>query len=160
MSELNPKHVEALINVINRGPYFRHLSMFVKDMGIGYSLVELDIGNEHLNPYGGLHGGVYASAIDTAAYWSVYCELDENAGHITIDLKVDYLAPAASGKLIVRGHRIKIGRSMCLAEASVFDQTDKCLAHGTSKMMVGQGLQTIKSAIDFMGAAPLPPKFI
>jgi uncharacterized protein (TIGR00369 family) len=160
MSELNPKHVEALINVINRGPYFRHLSMFVKDMGIGYSLVELDIGNEHLNPFGGLHGGVFASAIDTAAYWSVYCELDEDVGHITIDLKVDYLAPAAAGKLIVRGHRIKIGKTMCLAEASVFDQTDKWLAHGTSKMMVTQGLQTIKSAIDFMGSDPLPPKII
>ncbi len=40
MSELNPKHVEAIINVINRGPYFRHLSMVVKDMGMGYSLRE------------------------------------------------------------------------------------------------------------------------
>ena len=47
-----------------------------------------------------------------------------------------------------------------LPKASVFDQTDKCLAHGTSKMMVAQGLQTIKSAIDFMGADPLPPKLI
>ena len=160
MPELNPKHVEAVINMINQGYYFKHLSMFVKGMGVGYSLVEVDIGDEHLNPFGGLHGGVYASAIDTAAYWAVYCELDEDAGYITIDLKVDYLAPVSSGKMIVKGRRIRVGKTMCLAEATAFDQTDKWLAHGTSKMMVAQGLQTITNAIDFTSAVPVPPKFI
>ena len=160
MPELNPKHVQAVMNMINRGFYFKHLSMFVKEIGAGYSLVELDIGEEHLNPFGGLHGGVYASAIDTAAYWAVYGELDEDAGYITIDLKVDYLAPVGAGKMIVKGHRIKIGKTMCLAEATAFDQTDKWLAHGTSKMMVTQGLQTITNAIEFTSAVPVPPKFI
>jgi len=160
MTELNPTHVQMVIDIINRGPYFRHLSMPVKELGKGYSLVELDIGNEHLNPFGGLHGGVYASAIDTAAYWAVYCELDEDVGLISLDLKVDYLAPANSGKLIIKGRSIKIGKTICLAEATAFDQNDKWLAHGISKMMVTQGLQTIKDALDFMGAKHLPPKFI
>ena len=160
MPELNPRHVEAVISVVNQGPYFRHLSMPLKDIGVGYSLVELDIGHEHLNPFGGLHGGVYASAIDTAAYWAVYCELDEDVGLISIDLKVDYLAPAVAGKLTIKGRRIKIGKTMCLAEATVFDPGDKWLAHGTSKMMVTRGLQTMKTALDFTAAEDLPAKFI
>ncbi len=160
MAELNPKHVQRVIDIINQGPYFRHLSMPVKELGKGYSLVELDIGNEHLNPFGGLHGGVYASAIDTAAYWAVYCELDEDVGLISLDLKVDYLAPANSGKLIVKGRSIKIGKTICLAEATAYDQNKKWLAHGISKMMVTQGLQTIKSALDFLGGKDLSPKFI
>jgi uncharacterized protein (TIGR00369 family) len=134
--------------------------MPVKDIGTGYSLVELEIGNEHLNPFGGLHGGVYASAIDTAAYWAVYCELEEDVGLISLDLKVDYLAPANAGKLIIKGHRIKIGKTICLAEATAFDQNDKWLAHGVSKMMVTQGLQTVKDALHFVGHQDLPPKFI
>ena len=160
MRELNPKHVEAVINAINQGPFFKHLSMPVREIGTGYSLVELDIGNEHLNPFGGLHGGVYASAIDTAAYWAVYCELDEGAGLISVDLKVDYLAPVNAGKMLIKGRRIKMGKTMCLAEATAFDQNDKWLAHGISKMMVTPGLQTIKDAFDFVGARDLPPKFI
>ena len=160
MPELNLKHVQAVLEVINRGPYFRHLSMPVKDIGMGYSIVELDIGNQHLNPFGGLHGGVYASAIDTAAYWAVYCELDEDVGLISLDLKVDYLAPVSAGKLIVKGRSIKIGKTICLAEATAFDQNNKWLAHGISKMMVTQGLQTIKDALHFTGAEDLPPKFI
>ncbi len=160
MPELNPKHVQAVLELINRGPYFRHLSMPVKDIGIGYSIVELDIGNEHLNPFGGLHGGVYASAIDTAAYWAVYCELEEDVGLISLDLKVDYLAPVNAGKMIIRGNRIKMGKTICLAEATAFDQNEKWLAHGISKMMVTQGLQTLRDALSFVGDQHLPPKFI
>jgi uncharacterized protein (TIGR00369 family) len=160
MPKLNPKHVQTVIDLINHGPYFRHLSMPVKDIGLGYSIVELNIGNEHLNPFGGLHGGVYASAIDTAAYWAVYCELDEDVGLISLDLKVDYLAPVNAGKMIIRGRRIKMGKTICLAEATALDQNDKWLAHGISKMMVTQDLQTLRSALDFVGAEYLPPKFI
>ena len=51
MPELNPKHVQRVMEIINQGPYFRHLSMPVKDLGKGYSRVELDVGNEHLYLY-------------------------------------------------------------------------------------------------------------
>ena len=160
MAKLNPDHVKAVINAINQGPYFIHLSMFVKDMGLGYSVVEVDIGNEHLNPYGGVHGGVYASAIDTAAYWAVYCELGEEVGLISIDLKIDYLAPVDRGKFIVKGRSIKIGKTICLAEATGTDRNNRWFAHGTSKMMVTRGLQTIGDVLHFTGAQKLPPKFI
>lgn len=160
MRKLNPQHVQGVMDLINQSPFFRHLSMPVKDIGQGYSLVELDIGRQHLNPFGGLHGGVYASAIDTAAYWAVYCELAEDLGLITLDLKVDYLAPVRAGMMTIKGRRIKIGKTICLAEAVALDQNGKWLAHGVSKMMVTQGLQTIRDAFAFLEAGELPPKFL
>lgn len=160
MKELNPQHIKAIINLINQGPFFKHLSMTVKELGQGYSLVELTIGREHLNPFGGLHGGVYASVIDTAAYWAVYGDLEENAGFISLDLKVDFLAPAKAGKMIVKGRRIKVGKTLCLAEATAFDQQEKWLAHGVSKMMILPVPQSIQDAADFIGTPSLPPKFI
>jgi uncharacterized protein (TIGR00369 family) len=160
MASLNPEHVQAVIRAINEGPYFRHLSMPVKEMGIGYSVVELTVGEEHMNPFGGIHGGVYASVIDTAAYWAAYCELDEKVGLISIDLKIDYLAPSRKGVIFTKGRSIKIGKSMCLAEATATDEEGKWLAHGTSKMMVTQGLQTMEDALNFTGSGHLPPKFL
>ena len=111
MASLNQDHVQAVIKAINQGPYFKHLSMPVKEMGIGYSIVELKVNNDHLNPFGGIHGGAYASVIDTAAYWAAYCELDEKVGLISIDLKIDYLAPISEGIITTRGRSIKIGKS-------------------------------------------------
>jgi uncharacterized protein (TIGR00369 family) len=160
MVSLNQNHVRAVINAINESPYFKHLSMTVKEMGIGYSIVELPVGNEHLNPFGGIHGGAYASIIDTAAYWATYCELDDKVGLISIDLKIDYLSPIRDGIIITKGRSIKIGKSMCLAEATAMDKDGKWLAHGTSKMLVTKGLQTIEDALRFTGTKGLSPKFI
>jgi uncharacterized protein (TIGR00369 family) len=159
--KLNPDHIDAVITLMNRGPFYKHLSMAIRELGLGHSLVELELGIEHLNPFGGLHGGVYASVIDTAAYWAVYGDLDETVGYITLDLRVDFLAPAKTGKIIVKGRRIKIGKTIGLAEATAFDQKGKWLAHGLSKVMVLPGTQSIEDAAQFLGSVPrLPPKFI
>ena len=160
MATLNPAHVQAVIRAINEGPYIKHLAMVIKEMGVGSATVELTVGNQHLNPFGGIHGGAYASLIDTAAYWAAYCEIDPGVGLISIDLKIDYLAPLSSGIIISKGRSIKIGKSMCLAEAAATDQDGKWLAHGTSKMMITRGLQSIEDAFRFTGFAALPLKFI
>ena len=160
MTQLNPDHIHAVIRAINKGPYFQLLSMPVTKMGTGFSRVEIDISEKHLNVFGGIHGGVYASAIDTAAYWSVYSEIGEDDGLISIDLKLDFLAPISTGKILVKGHRIKVGKTICLAEATIFNQNEKILAHGSSKMMVSTEFQTIGEAFRFVGLDDLPPKFI
>lgn len=160
MKELNPEHMKSILDLINQGPYFRLLSMEVCKLDFGCCRVEVNLDTKHLNPFGGLHGGVYASIIDTAAYWAVYCELEEDAGLISLDLNVDNLATAKDGRLIVEGKRIKIGRSICLSEATVTDEYGKLLAHGTSKQMITKGLQSINQAITAMGYQQLPPKYL
>lgn len=160
MRKLNPEHVTTIINLINEGPYFKLLSMVVQDLGVGYSLLEVDFHEKHLNPFGGIHGGVYASIIDTAAYWAVYGDLDEDAGMVSVDLKVNYLAPIRDGKLIVKGKRIKAGRSISLAEAVVTDNEGKILALGTSTLMQTPGMQTMRDVISLNGGELPPAKFI
>jgi uncharacterized protein (TIGR00369 family) len=158
--KINPEHIAALIDLINRGPYFELLAMKVREIGVGYSAVEVDIEEKHLNPFGAIHGGVYSSIIDTAAYWSAYCELDENVGFTSIDLSVNNLSMINNGKIIVEGKSLKIGRSICLTEASAKDTQGRLLAHGTSKLMVLQGKQSISHVLETIGGSALPPKFI
>jgi len=160
LKTLNPDHIKAVLDLINKGPYFRLLSMKVCTMGRGFARVEMDIANKHLNPFGGMHGGVYSSLIDTAAYWAVYCDIEEKDGLISLDVKVDNLAPVKEGHLVVEGKRIKVGKSICIAEAVVIDSEGKYLAHGTSKQIVMPRLQTMAQAVSAMGYEPLPPKFI
>jgi uncharacterized protein (TIGR00369 family) len=113
-----------------------------------------------MNPFGGVHGGVFSSLLDTAAYWSAYCDLNEKQGLITIDLKVDLLAPILDKTITVTGKRIKSGRTLFLTEAQMFSEDGKVLAHGTSKLMVTQNKQTIDDVVDYLGADPLPSKFL
>jgi len=148
---LNPEHLQAIIELVNHSPYFQLLSMQLTELGLGYARVVIDLERKHLNLFGGIHGGVYSSLIDTAAYWAVYGDVAEDAGLISLDLNVDNLAPVKQGRLVVEGRRIKAGRTICLAEAVILDSQGKYLAHGRSKQMVTPDLQTIAQAIREMG---------
>ena len=151
MRTINPKHIKALLEMINRGPYYQLLSMKVSEIGVGYSRMEVNLEQKHLNPFGIVHGGVYSSILDTVAYWAAYCELDESAGLTSLDVSVDFLAMASSGLILAEGRATKVGRSICFTEAFVRDTQGKLLAKATSKLMVLQGKQTIQQAIDVLG---------
>jgi uncharacterized protein (TIGR00369 family) len=154
MKKPNPEYIKRINDIVNICPYFELLSMKLVDVGIGYSSLEIELAHKHLQPFGVVHGGVFASIIDAAAFWSVYYGIeDANVGITTVDLKLNYLAPAVSGKLIASGRQIKVGRTLGYAEANVTDQQGKILAHGTSTLMILPDM-----AIE--SDPPLPPKFI
>lgn len=158
-SLINPVHIKQLAQLINESPYFRLLSMTIEDMGVGYSQVKINIEPKHLSPYGAIQGGVYSSLIDTAAYWAIYPELDEQAGLISMDVNVHNLASVKGGILLARGERIKIGRTTCLAQALIKDENGRVLAQGSSKLLITQGLQTIPQMIGF-SPERIPAKFL
>ena len=150
----NPEYVEKVNQLVNHSPYFNLLSMKIARVGVGFSELRIDLAQKHLQPFGFVHGGVYASIIDAAAFWALFYDIDDpDSGVTTVDLKLNYLAPTASGKLIARGRRIKMGRTLGYADAEVSDAEGRILAHGSSTVILlpGQGL-----AAD----PPLPPKFL
>jgi uncharacterized protein (TIGR00369 family) len=154
MKKLNPDYIKRIREIVTTSPYFELLSMELVDVGLGYSSLEIDVTRKHLQPFGMVHGGVFSSIIDAAAFWAVYPGIEDPAdGMTTVDLKLNYLAPAASGKLIARGRQIKLGRTLGYAEAQVVNQDEKILAHGTSTVIILPG-----KAIEV--DPPLPPKFI
>ena len=153
MKVLNPAYVERVNQLINDSPYFKLLSMKIGDAGLGFSLLEIDLAQKHLQPFGFVHGGVFASIIDAAAFWALFYEIeDQNASATSVDLKLNYLAPAASGKLIAKGRRIKLGKTLGYADATVTDEHGKLLAHGTSTLMILPDHRLVSDQ-------PLPPKF-
>lgn len=99
MKTLNPEYVRRVSELVIQSPYFELLSMKLVDVGSGFSRLEIELGKKHLQPFGFVHGGVFASIIDAACFWSIFYNIeDENAGATTVDLKLNYLAPATSGK--------------------------------------------------------------
>jgi len=154
MKKPNPEYIERINAIVNFCPYFDLLSMKLQEVGIGYCVLGIDLARKHLQPFGMVHGGVFASIIDAAAFWAVYFSVaDENAGMTTVDLKLNFLAPAVSGRLVARGRQIKVGNTLGYAEAEVTDEKGNILSHGTSTVIILPG-KAIK--VD----PPLPPKFI
>ena len=153
MKNPNPEYIERVNRLVNRSPFFELLSMKIIDIGPGFSVVEIELSQKHLQPFGFVHGGVFASIVDAAAFWAVFYQIEnQNAGATTVDVKLNYLAPAVSGKLIAKGRQIKLGKTLGYAEAEVSTESGKLLAHGTSTLILlpGKGLTS---------DPPLPSKF-
>ena len=142
MVKASPIYVEKLLDLVNTSSFCQHMRLRLVSIDFDEAVVELDAGTPHIQPLGTVHGGVLATLIDTATYWAGFLQIPEDAGLVTVDLKLNYLKPGATGLLISRARCLKGGRTISYAEASVENEAGDLLAHGTSTLMVlpGQGL--------------------
>jgi uncharacterized protein (TIGR00369 family) len=141
MRNLNPAYVEVVKREVNFCPYFSLLSMEIRGLSWGESLLEILVQEKHFQPFGLVHGGVLASLIDAAAFWAVYTQVPEELGMTTVELKLNYLAPLSTGRMIARGKSLRVGKTLCLGEASIVNEKGGLLAHGTSTMMILKDLK-------------------
>jgi uncharacterized protein (TIGR00369 family) len=153
MKRMNNAYVEAAKKVVNSCPYFTLLSMEMKDLDWGESRMEILVQDKHLQPFGMVHGGVFSSLVDAAAFWAVYTQVPQDVGMTTVELKLNYLAPLETGRMIALGKSIRVGKTLCLGEASIRNETGVLLAHGTSTMMILKDLQ-------IRGPSAWPPKYL
>lgn len=160
--KLNPAHIEEVLELINQGPYFRLLGIDIVVLEEGRCVVEAAIERKHMNCFGGMHGGVYESIMDTAAYWALYVEMPEDAGFITLDQNANLTRAVQEGTRVhCEGRVVKRGSSICICEAEMLDEKGRLLGMGTSKIFVAPNLQPISAAIDALDPSrKLPPKFL
>ena len=131
--KLNPEHIEEVLKLINQGPYFRLLNIDILSLEEGRCIVEADIERKHMNCFGGMHGGVYESIMDTAAYWALYAEMPENAGFITLDQNANLTHAVQEGTHAhCEGRVVKRGSSICICEAEMTDEKGRLLGLSTS----------------------------
>ena len=43
MKKLNPEYIKRVNQLVDRSPYFELLSMKIKDVGLGFSVLEIDL---------------------------------------------------------------------------------------------------------------------
>ncbi len=100
--------------------------------------VELVPEHRHYNPLGSVHGGVISALLDTAAGCSVHSVLAAGEMYTSLDLTVKFLRAVTvdSGRLRAVGSVVQRGRRTALAEAQLFDESGRLVAHATSSCMI------------------------
>lgn len=142
-STINVEYVRRLEKLVLDASYPRLIGMRLEAIDIDRATLLLDIdARRHYQPFGIVHGGVLATLIDTATFWAAYMRLPQDTGLVNIDLKLNYLQPAAGGRLTAEGRCIRPGRTLSYTEAHIYDESGALLAHGTSTLMAlpGRGI--------------------
>ena len=111
------------------------VSRFHTSMGMSVSSVRegavdlrLDARPDHANLHGTVHGGVLATLADTAAGLAVRSAIEPGSAHVSVNLDVQYLAPAKPGTLLATGRVVRLGRRIVFAQAEVTDADGTTLA--------------------------------
>lgn len=104
----------------------------------GEAVFELDPGEHHYNPIGSVHGGVYATVLDSACGCAVHTMLPEGVGYTSLDLTVKFLGTIRSdtGTVTCTGRVTHLGRRTALAEATLSDGDGRLLATATSSCLI------------------------
>ena len=114
---------------------------------LDFALVEVSEGRavfqgepqlKHYNPMGGVHGGWYATLLDSALGCAVHTMMPAGRAYTTAELSVNIVRAATmnSGPLRAIGTVIHCGRQMATAEARIVGPDGKLYAHGTTTCLV------------------------
>ncbi|CAO0820493.1 hypothetical protein DFAR_1620001 [Desulfarculales bacterium] len=83
--------VAAASRLVDDGSYSRLQSMHLKELTPGGSGLEIDLAQNHLQPFGLAYGGVLATMVDAAGFWALYTFTDPGLGLTTVKEKRNFL---------------------------------------------------------------------
>jgi len=105
----------------------------------GHAVVELEAHERHANPMGTLHGGVLCDIADAAMGMAYASSLEAGETFTTLELKINFLRPVWTGKLVADGRVVKGGRTVGLVECTITDDRDRLIARASSTCMTLRG---------------------
>ena len=74
--------------------------------------------------HGFVHGGVVGMIADSSAGYAAMTMVPANASVLTVEYKMNLIAPADGDKLIARGQVVRAGRTLIVTQAEVFAVKD------------------------------------
>jgi 1,4-dihydroxy-2-naphthoyl-CoA hydrolase len=100
----------------------------------------IDLSDAHHTPWGIVHGGVYASAIESTASIGASTAVRER-GMVAVGLTntTHFLRSVTDGRVEVRAVALNQGRTQQLWQVNVTDQRGRLLAHGEVRLQNVEG---------------------
>jgi uncharacterized protein (TIGR00369 family) len=97
--------------------------------------MEFDAKLEFTNPVGNIQGGFLAAMLDDTMGPALTATLNENEFAPTLELKVNFIAPAKVGKIHGKGRVISKGGSVCVLDGELY-QDGKLVARSSATALI------------------------
>jgi uncharacterized protein (TIGR00369 family) len=116
----------------------RTLNFQLMEVGEGRAVFQGTPGADHLNPMGTIHGGWYATLLDSALGCAVHTMMPAGRGYTTAELGVNLVKAIGPKVQRVRaeGRVLHCGRQLATAEAKLVGPDGTLYAHATTTCLV------------------------
>lgn len=112
----------------SRQGFMRLIGAQIVAMAPGRCALTVDARDELCQQRGFLHGGVTAALADSAAGYAAYSLMPAGSTPLTVEFKINLMAPAVGDRFVATAQVIRAGRTLTVVEAEVTAQ-----ARGASK---------------------------
>ena len=128
MKKLPRETEQALKKIFSGVPFLSHLKLTLGPVGRGFARVSIAFERRLAQVHGFMHGGVLASIADTAATYAANTLLYPHHETITVELKINYVAPLKTTKASADAVILHSGNKTSISEVKVFDSAKKLCA--------------------------------
>lgn len=105
----------------------------------GRAVFTVELQPSHLNPYGVVHGGVVYTLADTAMGAALVSRLAPDERCATLEIKINYLAPAVTGTLRCEARVLERTRRIAVLDAQVRDAEARLVAVASGSFYIANG---------------------
>ena len=104
----------------------------------GHVEIAVPVHQDILQPGGNVHGIIASAVADSAAGYAAQTLLPEDYDVVTVEYKINYMAPGLGEKIIAVGKVVRAGRTLSVCTADVYGEADgerKAFAYFVTTMM-------------------------
>lgn len=119
-------------------PIASHINMDFVSVDPGTVVMGATPDESHYNPIGSVHGGFFATLLDSVCGCAVQTTLPAGTAYTSLDLNVSFLRSitAGTGRVVATGRVTKPGTKAAFVEADIRDSDGRLLATATSTCLV------------------------
>ena len=147
MQTQDPQFRERVRSSFERQAAMKTIGAFLGDIEPGRVVIELPYSPALTQQHGFLHAGMVATALDSACGYAAFTLMPADAGVLTIEYKINLVAPGRGQLFRMEGVVIKPGRTITLVEGRAFaidGGTEKLIATMTATEMTVTGRDDVK----------------
>jgi len=116
----NPNSAAEVESGFARQEVMKTLGAYLISVAPGQVEIGVDFRGDLTQQHGYLHAGVVTTIVDSACGFAAYTLMPPGSGVLTVEYKVNFLAPASGERFIAIGRVIKPGRTLTVCNGEVF----------------------------------------
>ncbi|MEM7187315.1 MAG: PaaI family thioesterase [Bacteroidota bacterium] len=103
-----------------RQNFMKHIGAELAAVEPGYCEIRLPFSEKLTQQHGYFHAGVIGTLADNAAGYAGFTLMDEHASVLTVEFKLNLLAPGKGESLVAKAEVLKSGRTLTVCRCDVF----------------------------------------
>ena len=143
----DPSYKQRVRSSFERQQAMKTIGAFLALVEPGRVVVELPYSQALTQQHGFMHAGMIAAALDSACGYAAFSLMSADAGVLTIEYKINLVAPGKGQLFRMEGEVIKPGRTITVVEGRAYaidDGKDKLIATMTATEMTIVGRDDVK----------------